>query len=66
MSDYRKTVLLEISIKNDVDLLNECGFLKNDNNSIIKECKKILLEQKEEYLEYIKNQEDSIIEKIFK
>ena len=28
--DYRKLVLLKFLIKNDVDLLNECGFLKTD------------------------------------
>ena len=28
--DYRKLLLLLILIKNDVELLNECGFLKSD------------------------------------
>ena len=31
--DYRKVVLLMFLKKNDSDLLNECGFMKNDINS---------------------------------
>ena len=50
--------------KNDVDLLMESGYLKNDVISLNEECKNILLEQKEEYLNYIKNETESIIEKI--
>ena len=38
--------------KNDVDLLNECGFLKNDVNQICLEFKKILLEQNEDYFDF--------------
>ena len=47
--DYRKIVLLMFLIKNDSDLLNECGFLKNDISSLKKEFRNILLEQIEEY-----------------
>ena len=61
--DYRKIVLLMFLIQNDADLLKECGFLKSDNNRLNEEFKKILLEQIE-YLDYIKNQEESIIGKI--
>ena len=32
--DYRKILFLLFLIKNDVDLLTECGYLKNDNNSL--------------------------------
>ena len=32
--DYRKIVLLMFFIKNDVDVLHECAFLKSDNNCI--------------------------------
>ena len=46
-TDYRKIVLLMSLIKNDVDLLNECGFLKNDINRLCLEFKKKLLEQNE-------------------
>ena len=37
---------------------------KSDINRLDEEIKKILLEQNEEYLDYIKNQEDAIIEKM--
>ena len=32
--DYRKIVVLIFLIKNDVNLLNNCGFLKNDKNRL--------------------------------
>ena len=62
--DYKKIVLLMFLIKNDVNFLYECGFLKGDINSLDKEFKNILLELNEDYLDHIKNQEESIIEKI--
>ena len=43
--------------------LYECGFLKGDNNFLYKEFIKILHELNEEYLDYIKNEEESILEK---
>ena len=61
---YKKIVLLIFFIKNDVDLLNECEFLKNDINRLNNEFKNILLQQNEEYLSYIKNEEESILEMI--
>ena len=61
--DYRKIALLMFLIKNENDLLTEVGFLKSDINRLCKEFKNIIKEQKEEYLDYIKNQEESIIEK---
>ena len=51
-------------IKNDVTFLYECGFLKGDFNYLYKKFKNILLELNEEYLDHIKNQEESILEKI--
>ena len=45
---YRKIKLLISLNKNDSDLLNECGFFKNDINRSILEFKKILMEQNEE------------------
>ena len=51
-------------IKNDSDLLTECGFLKDDINLLILEFRNILMEQNEEYLDNIKNEEESIIENI--
>ena len=51
-------------IENDVDLLNECGYLKNDVNRLNWELQKIVMEQSEEYLDFIKDQGESIYEKI--
>ena len=50
-------------IKNDVEFLYECGFLKGDINFLYKEFKNILLELNEENLDHTKNQEESILEK---
>ena len=50
-------------IKNDNDLLTEYEFLKDDINRFYLELKNILMEQNEEYFDYIKNEEESIIEK---
>ena len=52
-------MLLKILIKNDVNLVNECAFWKNDINRLGLECKNLLLEQNEDYLEYIKSKEES-------
>ena len=62
--DYRKIVLLIFLIQNDKFLLKEIGFIKNDINRLNLEFKNILLEEFENYLDYIKNQEESILEKI--
>ena len=62
--DYKKIVLLMFLIKNDVNLLNECGFLEDDIIFLYKEFKNILLELNEDYLDHIKNQEAAKIEKI--
>ena len=64
--DYRKIVLLIFLIQNDDDFLKECGFLKSDKSRLNKEVKTILIEQNEEYVECIKNQEKSKIEKFLK
>ena len=62
--DYKKIVLLIFLIQNDKNLLKEIGFSKQDINLLNLEFKNILLELFEEYLSYIKNEEESIIEKI--
>ena len=62
--DYKKIVLLMFLIKNDVNFLYECGFLKGDINFLYKEFKNILLELNEDYLDHIKNRKEAIIEKI--
>ena len=59
--DYRKIVLLFL-IKNDFDLLNECGFSKTDNNRLCKKLKKVLIKLNENYIVCIKNEEESVIE----
>ena len=63
ITDYRKIVLLMFLIKDDKNLLKEVGFSKNDINSLSLEFKNILLEECEVYLDYIKNEEESILEK---
>ena len=62
--DYRKNVLLINLFQNDKDLLREVGFNERDINRLKLEFKNILIEEHEEYLDYIKNEEESIIEKI--
>ena len=64
ITDYRKIVLLIILIQNDKNLLKEIGFSKNDINLLNLEFKNILLEEFEDYLSYIKNEEESLIERI--
>ena len=60
--DYKKIVFLMFLIRNDKDLLEECGFSKSDDNRLSLEFKKTLIEQNVEYLDHIKNQEKAIIE----
>ena len=60
--DYRKIVLLKFLVKNDKDSITECGFLKDDNNRLRNEFKAILIEENDEYLAYIKYQEEFFIE----
>ena len=61
--DYKKIVLLIFLIQNNKDLLKEIGFNENDINLLNKEFENILMSQNENLLSYIKNQEESIIEK---
>ena len=37
--DYRKIVIIMFLIKNDDDLIQECGYLKNDINRLCLEFK---------------------------
>ena len=62
--DYKKIIFLIFLIQNDKNLLKEIGFSTNDINLLNLEFKNILIEQNEDYLDYIKNEEESIIEKI--
>ena len=61
--DYRKIVLLIFLIQNDKNLFKEIGFSKKDINLLNLEFKNIIIEEFEEYLSYIKNEEESILEK---
>ena len=46
--------------------MKEIGFYKKDNNQLSLEFKSIIIEQHQNYLDYVKDQEESIIEKISK
>ena len=61
--DYKKIVLLIFLIQNDKNLLKEVGFSENDINLLSIEFKNILIEEFGEYLSYIKNVEESALEK---
>ena len=63
ISDYRKIVLLIFLIQNDKNLFKKIGFSKNDINRLNLDFKNILIEKYEEYLDYVKDQEESLIEK---
>ena len=64
--DYRKIGLSIFLIKNNKNLLVEIGFSERDINRLNVEFKDILLKQHENYLDYVKDQEKSVIEKILK
>ena len=66
LPDYGKIVLFRFLIKKVNELLTECGILKNDINSLNKEFRNVSIEQNEEYLDHIRKQEESIIEKFLK
>ena len=63
---YRKIVLLIFLFQDDKNLLHEIGFSELDINRLNKEFKNILIEQNEEYLDYINNEKESMIERISK
>ena len=61
--DYRKIVFLMFLIKDDKNLLKDVDFSKNDVNLLYSEFKNSLLEEYENYLDYVKDQEERIFEK---
>ena len=61
--DDKKIVLLKFLIQNDKNLLKEIGFNKNDINLLNFEFKNFLIEEFDNYLDYIKNEEKSVLEK---
>ena len=64
LPDYRNIAFLMFLIKNDVYLFQENGFLKTDINCLGSELKNDLMEQNEDYLDYINDHEESINERI--
>ena len=62
--DYRKIVFLMLLIKNNMDLVIEYGFLKSDENLLSLDFQKTLREKIEDYFDFIKCKEESIIAKI--
>ena len=63
IEDYQEMVLIKFSIKNDSDLLHEIGFSERDINRLNLEFKKTIIEQHEIFLNYVKDQEESVLEK---
>ena len=61
--DYRTVVLLMPLINSGVQIVHECRLLKNHNNPLCLEFRKILFEQNEEDLNCIRK-EETIIETI--
>ena len=53
--DYSKIVLLIVLIENDEKLLNETGISKNDIDQLSLEFKNLLIEEHENYLDYVKD-----------
>ena len=51
-------------VRKDDDLLNESGFLRNDNIRLYEHYKKLSNEQNEDHLDYIKHAEEVIFEKL--
>ena len=51
-------------IQNHLELITECGYLKNEFFVFVLEVKFVLVEQNEEYLDCNKNEEGSVFEKI--
>ena len=62
--DYRKIILLKFLNKGDKNLLKEVEFSEYSISRLNLEFKKILLEQHEEFLDYVKSEEKSIVEKL--
>ena len=62
--DYRKIVLLFIFIQIDKILLHEIGSSEREINLLTSEFRNILMEQNEEFLDDIKIEEESVIEKL--
>ena len=64
IEDYRQIVFLIYLIKNDSDLLKECGILKSEFTRLSLDFKTFLLGQKEDCLDDFRIEQDSIVEEI--
>ena len=60
---YRKISFNSV-YKSDVDPLTECGLLKNDIICLYISFTSILIEHNEEYLDCLKNEETSILQRL--
>ena len=61
---YRKFVSSMLLNENNEKLLTECGYSKSDINRVCLQFKKILVKPNKEDLDYMKNEEESIVERI--
>ena len=61
--DYKKIIFLLFLIKNDKVFLLEIGLSERENNRLNLGFKNIVLEQQEKYMDYVKNEDESVIEK---
>ena len=61
--DFRNILLIIFLFQNDKDLLCEIGFSEHDFNRLKLEIKNTSKEQHEEYLDYVKNEEKSNVER---
>ena len=64
--DYKKIVLLLFLFQNDRKLLHEIGFSEHDIDRLNLVFKKNFIEHHEEYLEYVKNEEEPVIGRLLK
>ena len=62
----KKIVVLIFLLQKNKNLLKEIGFSRNVINRLSVECKNILIEQHEGYLDYVKNEDESAVEKFLK
>ena len=61
--NYRKIILLLFLIKDHKGFLLEISFSERDISCLNSEFRNVLKKQLEEYLDFVKNQEESIIER---
>ena len=64
ITDFRKIVLLKFLVKNDCDFQQESCYLKKILIVYVWRFEKLRMQQNEEYLDYIKNEEEAIIEEV--